>query len=92
MSSLGAGGIERVRSKIGIINTTVIAAIMVNVKNPDCFITFRPIMGPIDIARLEDSPKYPIPSPIRDTGMICDTSVGKIVLATPKPTPYTALK
>ncbi|MNP40857.1 hypothetical protein D3C76_1345250 [compost metagenome] len=89
---MGAGGIERVSSKIGIIITTVIAAIIVNVKKPDCFMTFKPIMGPIDIARLVDSPKYPIPSPIRESGMICDTIVGKIVLATPKPTPYTALK
>ncbi|MNP53039.1 hypothetical protein D3C76_1474760 [compost metagenome] len=91
-SCLGTGGTERVSSKIGITNSTVIAAIMVNVKKPDCFITFRPIMGPIDIARLEDSPKYPMPSPIRETGMICDTTVGRIVLATPNPNPYIALK
>ncbi|MNI52570.1 hypothetical protein D3C73_1073640 [compost metagenome] len=68
------------------------AAIIVRVKKPDCFITLSPIIGPIDIARLVDKPKYPIPSPIRETGMIRDTNVGKIVLATPKPTPYAALR
>ncbi|MMZ64677.1 hypothetical protein D1872_270270 [compost metagenome] len=53
----GAGGIERVSSKIGRIKATVTVPAALSVPNPACFITFKPTIGPIDIARLVDRPK-----------------------------------
>ncbi|BFH30512.1 hypothetical protein PMJ1TS6_42750 [Paenibacillus melissococcoides] len=67
---------------------TVTVPMMVSVPNPACFMTLSPIIGPMDMARLVDKPKYPIPSPIRGSGMIWETIVGIMVLPMPNPMPY----
>ena len=56
------------------------------VKPPLCS-SVKPIMGPIDMASVVDSPKYPMPSPKRLIGMTSDAMVGNEVLVMPKPMP-----
>ncbi|MOA17377.1 hypothetical protein D3C78_1376340 [compost metagenome] len=53
----GTAGSERENNRTGKARSKVNVPIIASVPNPDCFITFNPIMGPMDIARLVDKPK-----------------------------------
>ena len=46
--------------------------------------TIRPVAGPTAIAMLLAKPKYPIPSPKRDFGMLSEAIVPAAVFATPQ--------
>ena len=58
-----------------------------NIWDPHCWMANNPTNGPITIAIFVDITKYPIPSPLREAGMISATIVPTAVVAIPKPIP-----